>query len=48
MKADLDEINHLLTRYDVGSYQERAPWIYEAIALMVNHPCYEGDIEYFD
>ena len=45
MQADLDEIELLLTRVDLDDIADVEPMVYEGLALTVNDPLYEGDIE---
>lgn len=48
MKADLGEIDFLLTQGDANTAYERMAWTYEAITRIVSTPDYEGDIELTD
>ena len=40
---DIDEIETLLALLPVEQYDEVAGWVWEAVALIVNDPSYEGD-----
>jgi hypothetical protein len=48
MSADLHEIEHLMTLFDVDKAAELQGAIYEALALIVNDPNYDGDIPPID
>jgi len=40
---DIDEIETMLALLPVEQYDEVAGWVWEAVALIVNDPSYEGD-----
>lgn len=42
--VDLDQIELLIVQMPIGEAAEAAPWIFEAVGLIVNAPEYTGDI----
>lgn len=40
---DIDELRAMLTQVDPDEYDAVAGWVWEAVALVVNDPAYEGD-----
>lgn len=43
-QTDIDEIERLIVDIPIADLPDQTPWIWEAIALIVNAPEYEGDI----
>lgn len=44
MQSDIEEIQFLTVDIPIDELPDTYPWIWEAIALIVNDPLYEGDI----
>lgn len=42
-QPDIEEIQFLFTQAPVDAARAAEPWIWEAVALIVNDPAYEGD-----
>ncbi len=42
-RDDIDELRAMLTQVPPERYEEIAGWTWEAVALVVNDPDYEGD-----
>lgn len=40
---DIDELRAMLTQVPPKQYDDIAGWVWEAVALVVNDPAYEGD-----